>query len=270
MDIQDTINQSVWSDRGALDWMAALQGFTDSGERAAYARIADEMRLQPILDLGVGAGRTIPLLCAISPDYVAIDYQPAMVDIAKNRYPDVCIQLGDARDLSGFSDNSFSLVVFSHSGIDAVDHYGRSQIFREASRVLKSQGVFWFSTLNLDGAEPDRRPWAVRWPDFGEPVVDYTVAVLRALKSAALGTANFFRLKQFQARGDGWLVAPFFAHDYGLLTHYTTLPHLRLELEKFGFDSDIEVIDPNGRFLRATERVAGIDFFNILARKAHR
>jgi SAM-dependent methyltransferase len=265
--IQDEINQSIWSDGGTLHWLESLQGFTDAGEQASYDRIADEMRNQPILDLGVGAGRTIPLMRAISQNYVAIDYQPEMVAIAKGKYPNVDIQIGDARDLSRFADASFSLVVFSYAGIDAVDHDGRSQIFKEVSRILKPNGVFWFSTLNMEGQELNRRPWVMRWPDNSERIRKFIVNVLRAIKSAAVGTLNYVRLKRYQRRGEGWLVAPFSAHDFGLLVHYTTLSHLCSELEKFCFNFNVEVIDPNGRSLSASDNLSDVYFFNVLARK---
>src|ERR1700682_1060613 len=100
MNDHDRLNQDTWAASGTLDWLGSLEGFVDAGERTAYARIAELARDQPILDLGVGAGRTIPMLQSLSRDYVAIDYTPAMVERARQRFPGVDIQLGDARDLS--------------------------------------------------------------------------------------------------------------------------------------------------------------------------
>src|SRR5580692_11607097 len=132
MNNQDATNQSSWTAQGPVQHLASLQGFTDEGERAAYWRIADEVRNQPILDLGVGPGRTISLLRSLTESYVAIDYLPAMVEVARRKFPFDDVDVGDARDLSRFGDGSFALVVFSYSGIDAVDHEDRRRVLREA------------------------------------------------------------------------------------------------------------------------------------------
>lgn len=93
MNAQDAMNLETWSAAGTINWLATIKGFTDAAEEAAYHRIADEMHDEPILDLGVGAGRTIPLLLKLSRNYTAVDYSPAMVDVARRKYPNVDIQL---------------------------------------------------------------------------------------------------------------------------------------------------------------------------------
>jgi ubiquinone/menaquinone biosynthesis C-methylase UbiE len=267
MSYQDTTNRIVWSAPGAQRWLTAIQGFIDCGEEAAYARVADEMRDKPILDLGVGAGRTIPLLRKISPRYVAIDYLPSLIEVAHRKYPDADICAGDARDLSQFADASFALVVFSYAGIDAVDHDGREKIFREVSRVLQPSGVFWFSTLNKDGPELKRRPWNIEWPARESDMAGQLITMARAIKHAIDGIRNYSRLKKMQHGGDGWAIAPFSSHDFGLLVHYTSLAQLRIELTAVGFYPDIEAIAPNGAQLNADADLSRVDFFNILARK---
>ena len=74
---------------------------TDAGERVAIAAIREEVRGKPILDLGVGTGRTIPLFAPLTHDYRGIDYLQAMVDECRARYPAARVDLGDARDLCG-------------------------------------------------------------------------------------------------------------------------------------------------------------------------
>src|SRR5262245_43360174 len=150
MNVQDRKNREVWSDRGAIKGLASSQGFTNEGERAAYWHIVDEIRNKPILDLGVGPGRTIKLLRSLSDKYVALDYLPPMVEHVRERFPFVDVRLGDARDLSSFGASTFYLVVFSYMGIDSVDHEGRQRILSEAYRVLQPGGILWFSTLNKE------------------------------------------------------------------------------------------------------------------------
>jgi SAM-dependent methyltransferase len=261
---QDATNQGCWAAQGPLRHLASLQGFTDEGERAAYWRIADEVRNQPILDLGVGPGRTIPLLRALTKSYVAIDYLPAMVEVARQNYPFVDVDVGDARDLSRFADASFALVVFSFSGIDAVDHEDRRLVLREAHRVLKPNGIFWFSTLNLNGGYPSQRPWAPVWPARQGGWIPYAAEVVQTVRAIPRGLLNYGRLRSFSQRGDDWLVAPFSAHAYGLLVHYASLSHQLAELKVAGFKRDPEVFDPDGDPVR---NESDAKFFNILARK---
>ena len=166
--------------------------------------------------------------------------------------------------LSRFADGSFSLVVFSYSGIDAVDHEDRRRVLREAHRVLKPDGIFWLSTLNLDGRSPHERPWAPIWPARQGSRLHYAADIVGMLKGVPRGLVNYSRRRNLRQQGDGWLVAPFSSHAYGLVVHYTSLGHQLAELEAVGFKPDPEVFDPDG------QRVEGAshgDFFNIVARK---
>ena len=115
------------------------------------------MRGQPLLDLGVGGGRTLPLLRELSDDYTGIDYSAELVAAARRRFPQARIEIGDARDLSRFAASRFALVFFSFNGIDGITHDERGQVFREVLRVLRPRGLFAYSTNNLD--TPDTGIW---------------------------------------------------------------------------------------------------------------
>jgi len=67
----DSINRRTWRDSSTIRWFRRLEGWTDEGERAAFELVSVEAKDQPILDLGVGGGRTTPLLRSISRDYTA-------------------------------------------------------------------------------------------------------------------------------------------------------------------------------------------------------
>lgn len=266
---QDHINQGAWTDHAAVSWLQTIQGFTDEGERAAYFHIADEMRGKPILDLGVGAGRTITLLRALSAEYVAIDYLPVMVESARRRYPTTDVQLGDARDLSRFADETFSLVVFSYMGIDAVGREGRCSILREVQRVLKPGGLFWFSTLNMAGTAARMRPWRFSHPTTARMGLGRRVLRIgRSLKSAPRETLNYLRLSRLSQRETAWMVAPFAAHSYRLLVHYTTLEGQMRDLAEAGFGGAVEVFeDVGGTRVSVDDRLSDVFCFNVLARK---
>jgi len=268
----DTLNQHSYSRSPVMDWLASQSAFVDAGERAAYWRIADSMRGRPILDLGVGPGRTIGLLRSLSADYVAIDYVSDMVERAKRAYPLADVRLGDARDLSSFADSSFEMVVFSYSGIDSIDHEGRRSVIAEARRVLRPGGVFWFSTLNLDGPATRYSPWrppAPRRPSRPAGWVRYGVERALSMSTVPRCVANYRHGLRLRRSGDGWAMAPFFSHQWEMVTHYTTLEREFAELSEAGFSPDFEVYeDGRGARVQPGEALAADAFcFNILARR---
>jgi SAM-dependent methyltransferase len=141
---QDRINRHAWRSRSARHWFGSLHDWTDPGEAAAVAWVADQVRDQPLLDVGVGGGRTVPLLTQISSNYTGVDYTQELVTICRRNYPGARVEHMDARDMSAFDDNTFALVMFSFNGIDAVDYEGRRKILREVARVLKPGGLALF------------------------------------------------------------------------------------------------------------------------------
>src|SRR6185437_16849190 len=129
-------------------------------EIAIFSRIGPEFADKRILDLGVGAGRTTPYLLEISKNYIGIDFSLAMISACQTRYPTAEFAVGDARDLSQFPAASFDFVLFSHNGIDCLDHPGRLRALAEIRRVLAPSGVFVFSTRNRKFKLP--RSWGIR------------------------------------------------------------------------------------------------------------
>jgi SAM-dependent methyltransferase len=242
----DQTNRSVWQ-RVANEY--AIEGWGDPGELRALILAADRARGRPVLDLGVGGGRTTSLLRLVSSQYVGIDYTPELVELCQHRHPGTDIRLADCRDLSGFPDGSQGLVVFSNNGIDAVDHEGREQVLAEVNRVLGPDGTFCYSTLNKDGplfgAHPGNAP-GITW-EIGSLLPlsakgdRHSVAGPADEDGAFRAARNWRRLRsEFRDEGD-WGLAPFAAHDFGLLTHFVTLEGAEAELDRHGFDLEAVV-----------------------------
>ena len=162
-DFDDTIgliNRKAFQRRGVLRHFGLISGWLEAGEKAAVLSVADEVMGSPILDIGVGGGRTAPLMQEISSDYCGIDYAPAALAVARKRFPTFDFREMDARVLN-FRIGAFGLVTFSYNGIDAVGLEGRLAILREVHRVLRPGGYFVFSSLNRNGGE-----WQPHWPNW--------------------------------------------------------------------------------------------------------
>lgn len=267
----DSVNQAWYAAPGSVAGMAMRQGFIDEGERAAYAHLVDGTPHRRILDLGVGPGRTVPLLRSIGEDYVGIDYLAPMVEAARARHPTADIRLGDARDLGQFATGCRDLVAFSYHGIDSVGHDDRRRILDEVLRVLVPGGVFWFSTLNLAGPAARYRPWRPVAQAPAEPDARWTRAAMaraRGLARIPVHTMRYWRGRLLAEAGAEWSVAPFFAGGWLLMAHYVSLRELLRELTSAGFEPHPEVFgDAHGRRLAPADDLRGVFGFNVLAHK---
>lgn len=216
-------------------------GFWDRGEQAAFLLAASRVRQRPILDLGVGAGRTTDILRLISDDYTAGDYAPEMCAAFALFKPTVPIRLLDARDLSDLDDHSFGLTVFSCNAIDAVPHDQRRQVVDELRRVTAPDGLVIFSTLNKYGMSYREIPFQLK-----RPTTSFTVG--KFLRGIVAGAADpvrrvrrvrTFRQTRPRAEDHGsWATYPMAAHDFAMLIHFTSLPALRRLLD----ESELETI----------------------------
>jgi SAM-dependent methyltransferase len=217
-------------------------------EAAILQRFEDEIRGRRVLDLGVGGGRTTPFLADLGCDYVGLDYSPVMIERCRRRFPTLRFELGDARDLSGFADARFDVVLFSHNGMDAVGHEDRLMILQEVRRTLKDRGLFIFSSHNRNFAIP--MPWdlqhfgvsPLRDPvRFGKRAVSYPIGIINYLRRAGRG----------EITNDYCIVVD--AGDLYSLMHYKMTPAAQeRQLASSGF-CEIEAVSRDGQWLSAID-----------------
>jgi SAM-dependent methyltransferase len=262
----DEINRRAWRDASTVRRFRKLEGWTDEGERAAFEAVADSAREKPILDLGVGAGRTVPLLRGISRNYVALDYTPELVAACRQKYPDVNVQDGDARDLSRFGDDTFQLVVFSFNGIDAVSDEDRMTILREVHRVLRKGGTFLFSAHNDAGPGcGERLSLGLCWTRNPLKLAGRLLGALFHAGTAAINHARYARLNH---EGVGYSIMNAAAHHHGLLIHYTSLGHQLAQLATVGFmSSPVVLCNTDARPISPGQKSDDVWWFHFLARK---
>jgi SAM-dependent methyltransferase len=242
--------------------------YLDPSEKLLYDLIAPAARSKPVLDIGVGGGRTVPALTAISEDYTAVDYSPAMIEGLAPRYPKLRLLQADARDLSILPDASFFLVVFSCAGIDMVNHVDRGRILREVRRVLMQDGAFIFSTHNWDFRknEPDPSFWSVAVPRRSRSgLLKALRQGLRDLLRAPLRLRNYHALKHVAERHESWAILNARYHDYSTLMHYIALGAELEELKIAGFSGEILVYEGEGRPMKPGD-IPRDDMMHVLVR----
>lgn len=235
----DDRNKGSFSTGLASHFYSANGWFLDAGEQRVFALAAGELRNRPVLDLGVGAGRTTSFIRLLTDDYVGLDYSPALVVQCRASFPEFDISEGDARDLSRFPAGRFGGVVFSWNGLDFVDHDDRQRVLCEAHRVLAERGILVLCTLNKDGPLYMRPPWRREEVD---PAMKWPRRLARAMFHIPL---NWERDKHnwktwWSDRGltedhGEWAIAPR-GSGSDLIVHWTTTAGLRHDLGDAGFE----------------------------------
>lgn len=235
----DDVNRRAYASSGAVRQYGRAVGWLDPGEQFAVERALRNLGSGPILDIGVGGGRTTPLLRSLSESYTGIDYTPDLVAVARRRFPECDFRVMDARRLE-FADESFRLVFFSYNGIDSVDEAGREQVLREARRVLEPGGMLVFSSLNRDGSAFGETPWVPErhWKGVS--------GLLRRGRRTAFG---LWRVRYHRAlirdHGDRAL-GPLAIHDFAVVAMFVS-PFAQVnQLQAVGFAVDAVLDDATG------------------------
>lgn len=238
----DRVNLQTYGSRRAVRQYEAASGWLESGERASIDHVREKARDGAILDIGVGCGRTTPLLLEISSNYRAIDYCSAMIFAASRRFPTLSFAQMDARHLS-FPENSFNLAVFSYNGIDSVDLPGRLEILHEVHRVVCANGYFVFSSLNRQGSA-----YAEHWPDLRvfRRMDRSPLGLLRAIIQSSLGAINWFRIGSAPTSNEDVAIRRISAHNFGLITLFVSVSAQIAQLRDCGFQTEV-IFEPNGR-----------------------
>jgi SAM-dependent methyltransferase len=261
----DAINRPTWARRDTVRMYERLEGYTDPGEQAAIEYVAPRVRGRPMLDIGVGAGRTTQLLLPLSSEYIGVDYTQEMVLACRRRHPGVRVEQMDARNLAAFSDGQFALVMFSFNGIDSVGPQDRMQVLREVHRVLEPGGLFLFSAHNHDGPGRGEQP-QVHIPFTWNPI-KLGWRGFKSISALPRALMNHRRLSRANETHEDWSVMNAGAHDFGIVVVYTTLVEQKRQIAEAGFEC--EAVFDNARGQRVPDGADTRDmwWFHYVARK---
>lgn len=230
-------NLNTYNSPEVISWYANLNEITPV-EKYLFDSNKDLLSKASVLDIGIGGGRTTSYLIDKCTKYTGIDYAQGFVDSVKKKYPNANIQIADARNLSNFKDKEFEIVNFSFNGIDYVGAEDRKKIFSEINRVLKPNGLFFFSTHNKDHSTFDRQPWTDKNNSFFTNLKTF-IKLLPFLRRHALQKKNELRFNDYAIINDS-------AHNYSLMTFYTSPQFLKKQLQNHHF-TDIFLFSKNAK-----------------------
>ena len=261
----DAVNRQAWQQPDTVRIYRRLQGYTDPGEQAAIDFVTNEARSRPLLDIGVGGGRTTPLLKAISTDYVGIDYTEAMVQACKRQHPDTRIEHMDARDLSRFADGQFALAMFSFNGIDAIDYADRRTVLREVHRVLQPCGRFLFSAHNRHGPGHGEVPKLQL--QFSWNPLKLGWRGLKLARSLGPSWRNYSRNRKLGETHEAWSIQNCSAHDFGIVVMYTSLTEQVRQLQDMGYTVEQVLSSETGQAVHDENSARSACWLHYVARK---
>lgn len=263
------VNLAIFDAADVVSDMGDLLG--DRGEIAALLTVADEVRNEPVLDVGVGGGRTTWFMRLLTPRYTGVDIAANMVAKCRENFPEADIRLTDARDLGEFPDACFALVMFSNNGIDAVDHVGRARVLAEFARVVRPGGYVHYSTHNLAGGSFGETPWQRRRPyesssHSARKTISFVLHLPFRLGYHAESFRNYARNRLRLRVESDWAVGPLRAHKFGILAHFIRVPAILAELDEAGFQLT-QLFTLEGRAIQASCPETHTDYFHVVARK---
>jgi len=240
----DSLNRSTM--RSAVPEYAGIAHEALSpAEAEAIAAIVDKVKNGRILDIGIGAGRTVEPLRAVSKNYVGVDYVAEMVNYCRERFSDVHFELADARSMPQFADQSFDLIVFACNGISMVDQAGRLAILREVRRLLAPGGYFLFSTCNRNSPQHDS---LFAFPDFQmtKNPAKLIVRSLRFVAETAYRLFNRYRFKRHEIKTPDYSILNDRCHHYQTMLYFIDIKSQQRQLLETGFKPPFVIYDIQG------------------------
>src|SRR3989344_7010380 len=157
----------------SFDSQESVTAYSSDYLRESESYVIDKYALpdKRVLDLGCGTGRTTVYIHKNGAEVVGIDPAEGMIKKGTELHPELAgkLRVGDARKLE-FPDNYFDLVFFSFNGLDNLFPVSeRERAVQEIKRVLKSAGVFAYSSHNslaLPHTVRGLRDWLLNLPHF--------------------------------------------------------------------------------------------------------
>lgn len=134
-------------------WNKAAASYAELQERSEYVEVTKDVvrarfiRLcgEKVLDLGCGYGWYTDYFSSIGAEAYGIDGSQEMIKLAKERYPESTFIIADINEGIPFPDASFDMV-FCNQVLMDIENV--EPLFYEVNRILKKDGIFYFSIVH--------------------------------------------------------------------------------------------------------------------------
>jgi ubiquinone/menaquinone biosynthesis C-methylase UbiE len=239
----------LWEDRSVVRKYERAHELLPQ-EKMLLDRLGDELSGMEMLDIGVGAGRTAHHFAPKVKRYVGTDISQAMISACGRTFGDedkASFAVSDVRKME-FPDASFDFVMFSFNGLDCITHDERLVALQEIRRVLRPEGIFFFSAHNLGSVHK-----------FTE--IDRTTPkrFLRTVRKSTRFKLNNAGLDLTGKSGDHRMVTDG-VHNFRLKLYYVRPSFQVDQLEEAGFH-EVEAFDHQLRALSREEMNASEDIW---------
>jgi SAM-dependent methyltransferase len=220
-----------------------------------------------VLDAGCGAGRLLGYLVQLGADVVGLDISAAMVERAREHFPDADLRVGDLADLRAVVQGPFDVVLISDNLLDVFEDAERRRVLGEARELLGGEGVLIFSSHNLASQSP-RSPQVAPAPlqrimgVLAHAADRSPLWMLQAVLRLPRRRANRRRLGPRQYRRDDHAVLNDSAHDYSLLHYYIGRDGQARQLADVGLEL-VEALEFDGRPVEAGREGEGASLYYV-------
>jgi ubiquinone/menaquinone biosynthesis C-methylase UbiE len=240
------MNQRVFENPRIVNYYRNLNDKLDNSEKFLLDSLKEKIKESKILDIGVGGGRTTPLLLNISRDYIGIDCSKSMIKASKEKFPEIDFRVGDAINLD-FEDNTFKFVLFSYNGIDCLPHLDRIKALKEIFRVLEPDGLFLFSAHNRNAPIQSLYKFTIPDEEFrGISILSWPFLYL-------IKIWNYLKLRKGCVTNEDYEILNDSGHNYKTLTYYINPKKQVEQLLECGF-VNIKCFDTNGLEIDLNEK----------------
>ncbi len=235
----DRNNHRAYSSRTALKFFGH-QAELFPTERVILEKLRPQIAGKRLLDIGIGAGRTTSFLLEMSRAYIGIDYSPRLIECARAKFGIDTLYQCDARNMQFLADDSVDFSLFSFNGLDCLSHEGRLGALREIRRVLRTDGLFVFSSHNRDWKHVGKPPWRVtsaerwRWSS------------LKAFLWACALHLRHRRMRRFEVKKTDYAILNDIGMRYRCLIYFISIRAQIEQLRLAGFDP-VDAYDMEGR-----------------------
>ncbi len=144
------IHDDYWRKGGRVDDYASRTLFPP--EVVILARYHQTMSAGRVLELGCGAGRLLGYLTSLSRTVEAIDLSEAMLAHCRTAYPEADVHYGDLGALHDSVEGPFEAMLAPFNVLGGLEDTDRRRVMREIRELLAPNGLFIFSSHNLEHA----------------------------------------------------------------------------------------------------------------------